>query len=131
MKKATENSPFPMYPRGSLAYWWQRLGALMGAVALGYTAWAAYSAPPCAQSGKLLVLAVLWGVWPPFWWWTEFFFIYPEHHTKEKLEVLKHAAQASLAIWAPIAVALAAYSTSDYFKVPEPGKACSYVARGL
>lgn len=122
-------SPFPIYPRGSLAYWWQRLGAALGAVALIYTAHAAYIAPPCSPPGELLILAVLWGVVPPLWWWVEFFFVYPKHHSAEKLELLKYGAQASLAIWAPIAVALAAYSTNDYFKIPEAPKTCVYQAR--
>ena len=92
-------SPWPIYPIGSFAYWWQRLGALLGACALVYTACAAYFAPPCSPAGELIVLTVLWGVAPPLWWWTEFFFVYPKHHSPEKFELLKHGAQASLAIW--------------------------------
>jgi hypothetical protein len=108
---------------------WQRVGAVLGVLALAYTAYAAYTAPPCRQADWLLVLAVAWGVLPPLWWWIEFFFIYPRHHSVDKFEVLKHAAQASLAIWAPIAVALAAYGSSDYFKPTKPSD-CLYVARG-
>jgi hypothetical protein len=118
-----------MYPRASFAYWWQRAGALLGIAALVYTARAAYAAPPCAPANELLVLTALWGVVPPLWWWIEFFFVYPPHHGKDRLELLKHGAQASLAIWAPIAVALGAYASSDYFKIPEPPKPCLYAAR--
>jgi hypothetical protein len=53
----------------------------------------------------------------------------PEHHSPEKFELVKHGAQFSLAIWAAIALALAAYSTNDYFKVPEPPKVGAYQAR--
>jgi hypothetical protein len=116
------SSPFPLYPPGSFAKRWQRFGAILGGLAILWTAQLAYDAPACETPRKLILLAALWGVWPPLWWWIEFFFIYPRHHTPEKFELLKHGAQASLAIWAPIAVALAAYSASDYFKAPEEGK---------
>jgi hypothetical protein len=119
-------TPWPIYPHGGFGYWWQRVGAGLATFALLYTAWAAYTAPPCTPAHQLLVLAALWGTIPPLWWWFEFFFVFPRHHTAAKLELLKHGAQASLAIWAPIAVALAAYSTSDYFKIPEPPKTCLY-----
>lgn len=124
---AAGTSPWPMYPRYCFAYWWQRAGALIGAGGLVYTVRAVYDAPPCALPEELFLLAALWGVLPPLWWWVEFFYIFPRHHTAEKFELLKHGAQASLAIWAPIAVALAAYSSSDYFKPPEPSQACVYV----
>ncbi len=123
---ATPPSPWPIYPQKSFGYWWQRAGATIGILALLYTAYTAYVAPPCAPARDLLVLAVLWGVVPPLWWWFEFFFIFPRHYTSDKFELLKHGAQASLAIWAPIAVALAAYASSDYFKVPDDPKKCVY-----
>ena len=122
-------SPWPLYPRRSGALLWQRTGAVLGVAAPLYTAHAACTAPPCVQADWLLVLAVAWGVLPPLWWWIEFFFVYPRHHTDQKFELLKHGAQASLAIWAPIAVALAAYGSSDYFK-PAKAAECLYVARG-
>lgn len=124
-------SPFPLYPPGSFAKWWQRFGAALGIVAILCTAWEAFHAPPCQNPGNLIFLAALWGVWPPLWWWAEFFFVYPKHHTKEKFELLKHGAQASLAIWAPIAVALAAYSSSDYFKPPEKSEKCPHEVRSF
>jgi hypothetical protein len=119
-------APWPIYPKGSKAQAWQRSGALLGAVALVYTVYAVVKAPPCEFPVRLLMLAALWGLVPPLWWWFEFFFIFPHHHTTEKFELIKHGAQASLAIWAPIAVALAAFSASDYFKKPEAGKPCAY-----
>lgn len=122
-------SPWPIYPVGSFAYWWQRFGAVLGTAALIYTAHAAYFAPPCSPANELIVPTMLWGIAPPLWWWAEFFFIYPRHHSAEKFELLKHGAQASLAIWAPIAIALAAYSTNDYFKIPESPRTCVYQRR--
>jgi hypothetical protein len=120
------HAPWPLYPPGSKARAWQRCGGIVGAAALVYTVYAVLKAPPCEFPVRLLALAALWGIVPSLWWWFEFFFIYPHHHTDKKLELLKHGAQASLAIWAPIAVALAAFSSSDYFKKAEPGKACVY-----
>jgi hypothetical protein len=119
-------SPWPIYPPGSKAQAWQRCGAAIGAAALVYTVYAVFQAKPCELPVRLLMLAALWGLVPPLWWWFEFFFIFPHHYTDEKFELLKHGAQASLAIWAPIAVALAAFSSSDHFKKQESGK-CVYV----
>jgi hypothetical protein len=124
------SSPFPIYPPASGAYYWQRLGTVIGVAALVFTAHAAFTAPPCVQADGLLLLAALWGIVPPFWWWIEFFFVYPKHHTEEKFELVKLAAQASLAIWLPIAAALAAYASSDYFKPPGNPPQCLYLPRG-
>ena len=121
--------PWPIYPKYACGWWWERLGAVGGFLLILYTAWTAYFAPPCTQPDKLMLLAALWGVLPSLFWWVEFFYMYPPHHTTAKFELLKHAAQASLAIWAPIAVALAAYASSDYFKPVESPKTCLYVQR--
>jgi lysylphosphatidylglycerol synthetase-like protein (DUF2156 family) len=109
---------FPLYPRGSCAYRWQRLGALLAISLLIWTLCVAIQADRGQPSILLIILAVLWGVFPPAWWWAEFFFIYPPYHNEKKFELFKFAAQASLAIWAPIAVGLVAYISSDYFKPP-------------
>ena len=122
--------PWPIYPKYSFGFWWQRIGTAIGLIGIAVTAYLAYNALPCSldSARRLVILAVAWGVVPPFLWWIEFFFVFPKYHTPEKFELLKHGAQASLAIWAPIAVALAAYSTNDYFKVPEAPKPC-FVAK--
>ena len=44
------SSPWPICPKGSGAYWWQKAGAALGVAALAYTAYAAYTAPPCVQA---------------------------------------------------------------------------------
>ena len=113
--------PWPIYPSGSKAQVWQRCGAVLGVVTLIYTVYAVLAAAPCEFPSRLLLLAALWGLVPPLWWWFEFFFVFPHHYSAEKFELVKHGAQASLAIWAPIALALAAFSSSDYFKKPESG----------
>lgn len=120
--------PWPIYPSGSKAKCWQRCGAIIGMLALIYTFYSVVKAPPCEFPYRLLILAALWGLVPPLWWWFEFFFVFPHHYSVEKFELLKYGAQASLAIWAPIAVALAAFASTDYFKKPEPGKGCAYVS---
>jgi hypothetical protein len=89
-----------------------------------FTAYAIYVAEPCEPPVRLFYLAVAWGVWPPAWWWFEYFFIFPKYYTQEKFEAFKHGAQASLGIWAPIAVGLFAYASSDVFKEPVPPTKC-------
>jgi hypothetical protein len=113
-----DGSPLPLYRRFSPAWWWQRFGA---GLAVGFVAWTIYAiavAKPCEPPHTLFYLAFAWGVWPPLFWWIEFFFFFPKDYTKDKFEILKHGAQASLAIWAPIAVGLFAYASSDVFKMP-------------
>jgi len=91
---------------------------------LVYTIYAILAAKPCVPPLRLFYLALLWGVWPPAWWWFEYFVIFPKFYTPEKFEAFKHGAQASLAIWAPIAVGLFAYASSDRFQVPVPPAEC-------
>lgn len=125
MDRRSTEQLWPMYPKRSFAYWWQRAGTLLGVCAVIATAVEAYVAPPCEPARHLYAISAAWAVLPPIWWWLEMFFIYPAHHTERKFELLKQAAHASLAIWAPIAVGLAAYASSDYFKPPESGS-CRY-----
>lgn len=110
------DSPWPLYPRGSRAWIWQRIGAGLGIVAVLGTVAAVVEATHRGRPDWVFVLAAVWGIAPPLWWWIEFFFVYPPHHTEKKFELIKYGAQISLAIWAPIAVALAAYGASDRFK---------------
>lgn len=118
-----KDAPLPLYPPRSCAWWWQRFGA---ALAIGFVALTIYVvANPCEPPRTLYYMAFAWGVWPPLFWWIEFFFFFPKHYTKDKFEILKHGAQASLAIWAPIAVGLFAYASSDVFKVPAPPAECA------
>ena len=60
-----------------------------------------------------------WAFFPPAWACAEFFFIFPKWGDRAASETLKEGQKVALAIWAAIAIALAAYGSSDYFK-PEP-----------
>ncbi|MEZ5610474.1 MAG: hypothetical protein R3E45_08570 [Rhodocyclaceae bacterium] len=61
-------------------------------------------------------LAFFWGVGAPAWFWYEFFFLYREDGEKGSFELYKHGHQVSIAIWAGLAVSLAALASSDLFK---------------
>ncbi|MEX3943318.1 EI24 domain-containing protein [Paraburkholderia sp. BR10937] len=118
------------------ARWWLRFFAIVSVVALIYTLLAAWFAPPCRPPVGLFILAVFWGVVPPLFWWFQWFYVFPKYRNEHRLETFKYGAQSALAIWAAVVVALAAYSTSDFFKPAAPDKdkpgqpgLCLYEAR--
>lgn len=64
-------------------------------------------------------LALFWAVGAPAWFWFEYFFLYREDGEKGSFELYKHGHQVSIAIWAGLAVSLAALANSDMFKEKE------------
>jgi hypothetical protein len=98
---------------------------VIGVLALWFTANAVCDAEAQehVRPRLLWLLAFLWAFVPALWAWAEFFFIHPRWGNDNSAELLKEGHRLSLAVWAPIALSLAAYSSSDYFKPLSPNPA--------
>lgn len=75
---------------------------------------------PHERPRLVLLLSFLWAFLPPLWFWSEYFFIFPRWGRTGASETLREGQRLSLAIWAPIAIAVAAYGSSDHFKKEPP-----------
>jgi hypothetical protein len=107
-----------IYKRGSLGNRMQLEVAIVAIAALAST-WALVldaESQPNVRPTALLAVSFAWAFFPAVWAWLEFFFIHPKYGSEESAELLKEGHRVSLAIWAPLALSLAAYSSSDYFK---------------
>jgi hypothetical protein len=61
----------------------------------------------------IIVLAFLWTILPPAWFWIDYFVVFRRAGNLDEFEAFKHGQQVSAAIWAAIAVSLAALAGSD------------------
>lgn len=64
----------------------------------------------------LLVLAAAWAIGAPVWFFTEYHVFYRNAPAPKSFDLFKHGQQLAIAIWAGIAAALYAASTSDFAK---------------
>jgi hypothetical protein len=77
----------------------------------------------------LTLLAAIWAVSPPIWFWYEYLFLIVNHVDEKQLEKYKFAVQLGAAIWAGVAISLAAYVGSDHFKQPAPDQTLQQTPR--
>jgi hypothetical protein len=61
----------------------------------------------------IIVFAFFWTVVPPAWFWVDYFVVFRRGGNLGQFEAFKHGQQVSAAIWAAIAVSLAALAGSD------------------
>lgn len=112
----------PLYPPKSFGYVFMRLGFIIGPGLLLVTLFYVFLAWEAPEDFimEIYLLAAIWAVGPPIWFWYEYFFVYRNHGEPDTFELFKHGQQVSLAIWAGVALALAAFASSDHFQEQEP-----------
>jgi hypothetical protein len=123
----------PLYDESKVTVWkWDpapHTFALAGAAVLAVLTVIAYSHSPAHLPPVRLYWATCgWAILPPLWFWAEFFFIFPSFGRPETFDSFKEGQKVCIAVWAPIALSLGAFSNSDYFKPlpsPSPNTACS------
>ncbi|MGQ0650122.1 MAG: hypothetical protein ACT4P7_21435 [Gemmatimonadaceae bacterium] len=83
---------------------------VIGAIFTAIVAGSAYAA---GDRDRIIVLAAAWAVIPPAWFWVDYFLVFRRGGEQAQFEQFKHGQQVSAAIWAAIAVTLAALASSD------------------
>src|SRR5262245_58251279 len=78
-----------------------------------------------ADLSTVVLFAVVWAVVPPVWSWFDYFYLFRCCGDRKQLEEFKHGQQVSAAVWAAIAVTLAALASSDHFDRPQDPVPCS------
>jgi hypothetical protein len=93
---------------------------VLGTLILAVLAW--WSPTPKEYLPWLYLCAAFWGVTPPLWFWFEYhyYILDPKVGNMSQLEKYKYGVQTGMAVWAGIAVSLAAYISSDHFKTSKP-----------
>ena len=81
----------------------------------------------------LYLLALIWAVVPPLWFWYEYHWIIhdPKKGDSSQLDKYKYGVQTGVAIWAGVALSLAAYISSDHFKAHDNRPAISNALTGM
>lgn len=115
---APKNKLRTIYPEGSPGSLFQKLVFYLFLFMVGLTVCIVFHAEryPHSRPICVIIFSFLWAFLPPLWFWIEFVFIFPRWAKCDTLDILKESQRLALAIWAPIAISLAAYGNSDYFK---------------
>lgn len=86
------------------------------------TSWFVVAAWKSHDPMPVYICTAVWAVTPPVWFWFEYFYLYRRYGNPDTLELFKYGQQVAAAIWAGIAISLAAFVSSEHFKHSEEGK---------
>ena len=127
--KSTVNPTLPIYDSGKLMgkMWWLPITAIIVALAATICILRTALTGPKGASAQssILMLAALWTVCAPIWFFLEYHFFYRKAPGQGSWELFKHGQQLAIAVWAGIAAALYALSTSDVVKAQTTETSCT------